>query len=74
MPSYAPQLQTNRYDMWHGNRLRFTTYEEAMEYVRALRGRWRTAVSDIRVVETNDPVNARWYAGRTEQLEASDVP
>lgn len=59
--SYAPEVTTartpiNGVPIWTGNALRFATYDEADRYVRDLALRW-TAVYDIRVVESSDPVN-----------------
>jgi len=54
--SYAPEVQTDSTDKWYGNALRFATEEEAQAYVVDLAMRW-TAVRDVRVVESEDPVN-----------------
>ena len=57
--SYRAEVITNAEGAWVSNRLRFATYQEAVEYVCDLAGRW-TWVTETRVVETGDPVNYRY--------------
>ena len=60
MKSFKPEVQTvGGGDAWSGNSLRFATREEAEANVSDLYGRW-LAVTDTRVVESDDPVNYRW--------------
>ncbi len=61
--SYAPEVLADTSGKWAGNALRFATREEAQANVEALAARW-TLVTDIRVVESNDPVNYKWVDGR----------
>ena len=56
--SYKAEVQTaGDGDKWSGNGLRFATKEAAEQYVQNLMYRW-TAVTDTRVVESEEPVNA----------------
>ena len=55
---------------WYGNALRFATREEAMAQVSDLAYRW-TSVRDMRVVESDDPVN---YAYVDHKLRACNDP
>src|SRR5262245_49326513 len=57
--SYAPEVIADSSGKWTGNGLRFATRDEAMANVTDLMFRW-TAVREIRVVESDDPVNYRW--------------
>jgi len=66
--SWAPQVIADSSGKFFGNALRFATREEAQANVLALQDRW-TSVREVRVVETDDPVTARWVDGRTEHLE-----
>ena len=60
MKSFKPEVQTvGGGDAWSGNSLRFATREEAEANVSDLYGRW-LAVTDTRVVESDDPVTHRW--------------
>lgn len=54
--SWKPEVQTDSTGKWYGNALRFATHEEAMAQVSDLAYRW-TSVRDMRVVESDDPVN-----------------
>lgn len=62
MCSWKAEVITNREGNWVSNRLRFASFDEAYNYVSDLGKRW-TMVSDIRVVESNDPVNYRYLNG-----------
>ena len=57
--SFKPEVQTagGKGD-WAGNGLRFATEAEAQQYVLDLMRRW-TAVSDTRVVPSEEDVTAR---------------
>jgi hypothetical protein len=54
--SYKPEVQVVGESTWDGNSLRFATFQEADTYAADLAMRW-TAVKDIRVTESTDPVN-----------------
>jgi hypothetical protein len=56
MSSWKPEVIADGSGKWCGNALRFATYEAAREYVLDLAQRW-TAVREVRVVESDDPVN-----------------
>lgn len=56
--SYAPEVIADRSGKFCGNALRFATEQEAQQYVGDLMSRW-TAVTDTRVVKSEDPVNYR---------------
>lgn len=66
--SYAPEVIADRTGKWCGNALRFATHEEARANVHDLMRRW-TAVTDIRVVESEDEPNYRWVDGKLEQIK-----
>jgi hypothetical protein len=66
--SWAPQVIADASGKFFGNALRFATYDEAYANVLALQDRW-FLVREVRVIETNDPVNVRWVDGKTEMLE-----
>lgn len=68
--SWKPEVIADRTGKWYGNVLRFATKEEAEGNVRNLMDRW-LSVTDIRVVESEDPVNSRWVDGKLEDV--SDV-
>ena len=60
--SYKPEVQTaGDGDSWSSNAARFATAQEAQDYVYNLMFRW-TAVSNTRVSESPDAVNATWGA------------
>jgi hypothetical protein len=65
--SWKPQVIADSSGNWSGNALRFSTKEEAEANARDLMMRW-TLVRDIRVVESDDPVNYAWRDGRLEAL------
>jgi hypothetical protein len=56
--SYAPQIKGLReYEgQWLGNRLRFATAGEAINYC----NQWEPSPAYRRAVESNDPVTHRW--------------
>ena len=54
--SWKAEVIADSSGKWCGNQLRFASKEEAQAYVSDLAWRW-TAVRDIRVVESDDPVN-----------------
>jgi hypothetical protein len=56
MKSFAPEVLVVGSNKWTGNALRFATEQEATKWVIDLSWRW-TAVTDTRVVESEDPVN-----------------
>lgn len=58
--SYAPEIQSDDFPKWVGNRLRFETEAEARDNVLDLAARW-TEILATRVVPSNDnPVNYRY--------------
>jgi hypothetical protein len=59
MQSYKPEVMADDTGIWYPNHLAFATEQEALSYVRDLARRW-TAVRDIRVVTSNQSVNAEW--------------
>jgi hypothetical protein len=59
MPNFKPQVFVQ--GEWAGNALVFATHEEALANARDLMRRW-LLVDDVRVVESNDPVNYAWTA------------
>jgi hypothetical protein len=61
--SWAPEVIADSGGRWSRNRLRFATKAEAEANVSNLAARW-TRVTDTRVVETDDPINSAWVAGR----------
>jgi hypothetical protein len=56
MSSWKPEVIADDSGKWGGNALRFARYEDAQAYVLDLALRW-TAVREIRVIESDDPVN-----------------
>jgi hypothetical protein len=54
--SWKPEVIADASGKWCGNALRFATYADAKDYVLDLALRW-TAVREVRVVESEDPVN-----------------
>ena len=69
--SFKPEVIADRSGKWCGNSLAFASKEEAENYVFNLMMRW-TAVSDTRVVESEEPVNYRWVPGKG--AESIDAP
>jgi hypothetical protein len=65
--SYAPEVIADSSGKWCGNALRFATREEAEANVRDLMCRWM-AVREVRVVESDEPVNYAWVNGKLEAL------
>jgi len=61
--SFKPEVIADKSGKWCGNQLRFATFEEARAYALDLAGRW-FAVTDIRVTESDEPVNYQWHAVR----------
>ena len=57
--SWKPEVIADSTGKWCGNGPRFATKEEAEANVRDLMNRW-FAVTDTRVVESDDPVNYIW--------------
>lgn len=68
MSSWKPEVKVSNDGKWYGNTLRFATKEEALHNVKSLHNRW-TSVREHRVIETEDPVTARWRDNRTEHLK-----
>jgi hypothetical protein len=60
--SFKPEVIADSSGKFYGNALRFATREEAEANVRDLMMRW-FAVTDTRVVESDDPVNYRYVDG-----------
>ena len=57
--SFAPEVRTGNDPKFYGSALRFATEMEARGNVDHLAGRW-LAVTETRVVETNDPITHAW--------------
>jgi hypothetical protein len=57
--SYKPEVIADSSGKWVGNALCFATYDEAMANVQNLYSRW-TAVREVRVIESCEPVNYKW--------------
>ena len=69
--SFKPEVIADRSGKWCSNQLRFATFAEAKAYALDLAGRW-PPVTDVRVVESDDPVNYTWPAVRgAERIEES---
>lgn len=66
--SYKPEVQTDSSGKWYGNALRFATREEAEANVRDLMMRW-FAVTDTRVVESDEPVNYTYVGHQLVAIE-----
>jgi hypothetical protein len=66
--SYKPEVQTDSTGRWYGNQLRFATREEAQANVEDLASRW-FAVREVRVAESDDPVNYRWVNGAAVRVD-----
>jgi hypothetical protein len=66
--SWKPEVIADHSGKWCGNALRFATKEEAEADVRDLAGRW-FAVREIRVVESEDPVNYHRVDGKSEPIK-----
>lgn len=67
--SFKPEVKTAGNCNWAGNALRFATEAEANRYVHDLAMRW-TAVADVRVIPSEDPVNYRIVDDKLEALGA----
>lgn len=66
--SFKPEVIADSSGKWSGNALRFETRREAEQNVNDLARRW-TSVREVRVVESDDPVNYRWVDGRLVAVE-----
>jgi hypothetical protein len=66
--SYKPEVQTDDSGNWYGNALRFATHLEAEQNAFDLMWRW-TAVRDIRVSESDEPVNYRYVDHKLEAVQ-----
>lgn len=67
--SYKPEVTTGSDPKFYGNNLAFATREEAEKSARDLMSRWM-AVTDWRVVESDQPVNYRIrYDGALESVD-----
>jgi hypothetical protein len=60
--SYKAEFLADRTGSWVSNQLRFATEQEARAYLVSR----RIAVRDIRVVESDEPVNCTYNKGATE--------
>ena len=65
--SFKPEVIADSSGKFCGNGLAFATREEAEANVADLASRW-FLVRETRVVESDEPVNYRWVAGRLEAL------
>ena len=67
--SFKPEVIVDSSGKWCGTPPRFaTTREEAEANVRDLANRW-FAVTDTRVVESDDPINYSWRNGKSIAVE-----
>jgi hypothetical protein len=66
MRSFKPEVQTAGGE-WTANAVRFGSYDEAIFYVAYLAKHW-TAVTDTRVVHSDDPVTHRVFNRRLESV------
>ena len=66
--SFKPEVIAEANGKWVGNAVRCATPEEALAYVNDLAMRW-TSVRETRVVESEDPVTARWANGKLEFIK-----
>jgi hypothetical protein len=57
--SYKAEVIADNSNKWCPNGLAFATHEEARKYGDNLMWRWM-AVREVRVVESDQPVNAAW--------------
>jgi len=69
--SYKPEVKTSR-DDWTGNALRFATEQEALDNVRDLMMRW-FAVTDTRVVPSEDQPNYTYIDGKLEAITVTEM-
>jgi hypothetical protein len=60
--SFKPVIKTRQDKDWVRNGQVFATASEAMSTARNLEARW-TAVTDIDVIESDEPVNYKWTDG-----------
>jgi hypothetical protein len=60
--SFKPAIKTRQDKDWVKNGMAFETLYEAMTSARNLEALW-TAVIDIAVIESNEPVNYKWIDG-----------
>ena len=67
MKSFKPEVIADGSGKWYDNALRFGTYDEAELSARDLMSRW-LLVRDIRVTESDDPVNYRIVDGILERI------
>lgn len=65
--SWKPEVQADATTTWYSNALRFSTKQEAEEYVTDLAMRW-TLVRGTRVVESTDAVTHAYADGVLETL------
>jgi len=70
--SYAPEVIADSTGKWCGNGLRFATKEEAEQNVLDLMMRW-TSVREMRVVESDDPVNYSYHDRQLRHIEGITV-
>lgn len=66
--SYTSEVIADSTGKWCGNAVRLASKEEARQYGDDLMWRW-TAVREVRVVESTDPVNYRYINGKLERIE-----
>jgi hypothetical protein len=73
MKSWKPEVIADSTGKWCGNQLRFETRREAEENVADLAGRW-FAVTETRVVESDEPVNYTYHNRELRPVEAARDP
>ena len=69
--SYKAEVIADDSDQWSDNLLRFADDWEAVAYVKDLERRSTRCPRDVRVLPSDDPVNARWVDGRLEHVAAA---
>ena len=69
--SFKPEVIADSSGKWTGNALAFATREEAEANVRDLMYRWM-AVREVRVVESDEPVNYAWVNGQLEAVKVAE--
>lgn len=66
--SWKPQVKVVGETSYNGNGQAFATEQEALESAQDLMDRWY-AVTDIRAVESDQPVNYKRVDGRDARIE-----
>lgn len=70
--SWKAEVQADSSGTWANNAIRLPTKEQAEGYGRDLMMRW-TAVREMRVVQSKDPINYDWVAGQLVGRDLREV-